>query len=146
MVETIHWNRQRKNYRRQIEHDRAVQAAVLRGEVPPEWSKHDERDEDDEMGDTFSITGDATHHHHYAESAQPGTQSESTTGTIKKASTLAIVALIAASLVGGSGIGAGVPWLLGAYGDSSSTTTNTNVTKSQNLGVEIEVIPGGSSQ
>ena len=57
MIETVHLNRQRRNHRRQLEHDRAVQAAVLRGEQPPEWSTDDELEGDD-VGDSFSVAGD----------------------------------------------------------------------------------------
>jgi hypothetical protein len=58
-------------------------------------------------------------------------------------SKLAKSALVAATLLGGGGgIGLAVPWLLGAF-DRPATTTTTNTYESQDLGVGIEVIPGG---
>ena len=129
MAETIHWNRQRKNYRRQIEHDRASHAAILRGEKPPAWSKHDERDEDGEMGDTFSITGDTTHHHHYPSSPeQRDTETEGTpvsgtvSGMLKKA------AISAALLGAGVGTGAGIPLAVSALlpSDPPAATVDTD--------------------
>lgn len=135
MVETVHLNRQRKNYRRQLEHDRAVQAAAIRGEQPPAWSKHDERDEDDSVGDNFSVQGDTTNHHHYP----PPTPAATPTAP-QTASTLVKAALVAAGLLGGGSLAAVVPWLLGAYDKTTTTTVNT----SQDLGMEVEVIPGGA--
>lgn len=69
MIETVHLNRQRRNHRRQLEHDRAAQAAVLRGEQPPEWSVQEEGD--DEMGDSFSIAGDTHVYQQPPPSPQP---------------------------------------------------------------------------
>lgn len=50
-------------------------------------------------------------------------------------------ALIAAGLAGAGGLGAAVPWMLGAY--SGDTTTTTNISQGeQQLGVDV--IPGGA--
>lgn len=48
---------------------------------------------------------------------------------------------LAAALVGGSGIGAAVPWALGAYREQAVTVENVG---DRQLG--IEVIPGGASR
>lgn len=107
MIETIHLNRQRKNHRRQIEHDRAAQAAVLRGEKVPEWSLHDERDEDEDgMGDSFSIAGD-THHYHQP----PPAEHASSPQPRSKVSDLIKGGLLTAAIASGPiGVGAGY-WL-----------------------------------
>ena len=133
MIEINHLNRQRKNYRRQLEHDRAAQSATLRGEKTPEWSLHDELNEDNEMGDTFSIAGDTVHHHY------PAAQQQQT--TTNKAFGIGKAALIAAGLLGSGALGTGVPWMLGAYDKESTTTT---IHESQDMGVGVEVIPGGA--
>jgi len=61
---------------------------------------------------------------------------------VSKVSRLAKSALIAAALLSGGGIGAVVPWLLGAFDRPAATTT---IHESQDLGVGIEVVPGGAS-
>lgn len=135
MTEIAHNHRQRRNHRRQLEHDRAVQAAALRGDTPPEWSQHDELDEGD-MGDNFSIAGDTVHnHYHTAPQQAQQTQQSSVAPTLAKA------ALVAAGLLGAGGIGAGIPWLLGAY-----DKVNTTITETQNLGVGVDVVEGGASK
>lgn len=124
MAEVIHYHRQRKNHRRQIEHDRAVQSAILRGDTPPEW---EEEMESSEMGDTFSIAGDTVHNHYQ-----------------KQASTAAKVALAAAGLLGAGGIGAVLPWLAGVYNAATTNTTTTITEPAPNMGVGIEVVEGGA--
>jgi len=133
MIETVHLNRQRKNHRRQLEHDRAIQAAALRGDALPEWSKHDELDEDDEMGDTFSISGDTIHHHHGVQETPKQPQPSVSSG-------LAKAAVVAAGLLGAGALGAGIPWMAGAYNNQ----THTTIQESQDMGVGVEVVPGGA--
>jgi hypothetical protein len=148
MVEALHHNRQRKNHRRQLEHDRAVQSAILRGDKPPEWSKH-ERDEDEDMGDSFSIVGDTTHHYHYDTPPPPSASSQPQEGNAAQpkstASTLAKAALVAAGLVAGGGLGAGIPWLAGAF-DKPAAVNTTIQQPAQNLGVGVDVVPGGATE
>ena len=110
MVETVHWNRQRKDYRRQIEHDRTVQAARLAGKNPPEWSKHDERDEDDDMGDSFSIAGDTTHHHY--PTPEPSAPQPTPPPTQPGLTPLQKAVVAAGLIVGGLGAGLGLAALL----------------------------------
>jgi len=137
LAEIVHHHRQRKEYRRQLDHDRATAAAVLRGDPLPVWSTPDERDEDDTMGDSFSVAGDTTHNHYYPEPAAPPTPTP--TNDDKKPSSLAKYAMIAAGLLGAGALGAGIPWLAGAYGDATTT-----INESQDLGVGVEVVPGGA--
>jgi len=108
MIETVHLNRQRRNHRRQLEHDRAVQAAALRGDTPPEWSTDDELGEDDDVGDSFSIAGDTNHYH------QPPTPPAPQPAPAPPSNGLADMVkggLLAAALASGP-IGAGVGWYL----------------------------------
>jgi len=106
MVETIHLNRQRKNHRRQLEYDRAVQAAVLRGEQPPEWSMHDELEGDDDMGDSFSVAGDTNHYHQPpAPQPAPPQQPRSSVADMVKGG------LLATAIASGP-LGAGLGWWL----------------------------------
>lgn len=83
------------------------------------------------MGDSFSVAGDT--HYHYQQSSMPQSPA--------KASTLAKAALVAAGLMGGAGIGAAVPLLLGA-----SDSTNTTIRETQELGVGVDVVPGGATE
>lgn len=53
------------------------------------------------------------------------------------------LALAAALALGGSGIGAGVPWLLGAYGKQAVTNVTTTAADRQ---IGVEVVPGGAGQ
>ena len=50
--------------------------------------------------------------------------------------------LLAAALLAGTGLGAGIPWLAGAYNRSGDTTNIS--TNDQALGVEV--VPGGADQ
>lgn len=158
MVETVHHNRQRKNHRRQIEHDRAAQAAVLRGDKPPKWSFHDERDEDDDMGDTFSIAGDTIYHNYYPApepepAAQPvetpapePVQPEEPPASADKPGwpTWVKAAATAAGLLGAGVAGHYIPSGGGAQ-DIPTTPTTTIIRETQDLGVGVEVVPGGAN-
>lgn len=55
--------------------------------------------------------------------------------------TWAKAALVAAGLVGAGGLGAAVPWMLGAYGGDTTTTTNISQGEQQ-LGVDV--VKGGA--
>ena len=108
----------------------------------------DETAEDEDMSQQVLIRSPVTHHHHHYDkpteepteepTVQPQEQAQP-----KQASKLATAALVAASVLGGGGLGAGIPWLLGAY--DQPTPTSTTIHESQNLGVGVEVIPGGAN-
>lgn len=51
---------------------------------------------------------------------------------------------LAAALLGGSGIGAAVPWALGAYGKQA--VTNTTIQQGSERQIGVEVIKGGASK
>jgi hypothetical protein len=86
--------------------------------------------------------GDNEIHYHY-ESGQPASTPASPTVPAAEAETPSgftwpKAALLAAALLAGTGLGAGIP------SSSSSTTTTTNPSNDQGLG--IEVVPGGAIQ
>jgi len=61
------------------------------------------------------------------------------------ASSLAKAALVTAGLLGGGGLGAGVPWLLGAY-DKPESVNTTVVQPADTQGLGVEVVPGGATE
>jgi hypothetical protein len=95
---------------------------------------------DDAMGVNI---GDHIHYHYDETPTLKTEESTPAVATPAKASRLASAALLAAGLLGGAGVAAAVPWMLGAY-ENTNTNTNTTVDKTQDLGVGIEVIPGGA--
>jgi len=79
-------------------------------------------------------------HNHYEQPRTPAQPAPAQPSS--KASGLATAALVAAGLLGGGGVGAAVPWLLGAY--DQTPATNTTIDKTQDMGVGVEVVPGGA--
>lgn len=79
-----------------------------------------------------------------ASPAVPATETPTTQGPA--GFTWPKAALLAAALIAGGGLAAGVPWLTGAYdkSESSNSTTINNLSDEQRLGIEVG--PGGAEQ
>ena len=126
--------------RRQLRTDYAMQARALGGEAA-------EMPDEEEMGNLI-VTGDiyGSNSADIVRALGNGTAGETPTPPpaptpppSNGVSRLAKAALIAAGLLGGAGIGAGVPWLLGAYDKAGDTTVIT-----PNGGYGVDVVPGGA--
>ena len=96
-------------------------------------------DGDDAMGVNI---GDHIHYHTAPESkeAQPEQQQPRAAPATGKAKAALLAAGLATGLIGGSAI----PWLAGAY--DKTQPADTIINQSENLGVGIEVVPGGAMQ
>jgi hypothetical protein len=123
-------------------HESRMKRLGLEGEESPE---------DEAMDQQVLIRSPVTHHYHYAQpsAAPPSASSQPQEGNTAKpkstASTLAKAAMVAAGLVAGGGLGAGIPWLAGAF-DKPAAVNTTIQQPAQNLGVGVEVVPGGATE
>lgn len=75
---------------------------------------------------------------------QPAPQQPEPPPPTNKASTLAKAALVAVGLLGGGGLGAAVPWMLGAYNQQPGATTT--IENTHDMGVGVEVVQGGAME
>lgn len=77
---------------------------------------------------------------------QPSTPAATaaTTGPSGWAQNLGRAAVVAAGLLGAGGLGAGIPWLAGAYSRQAVTNITQPVQASDQQRLGVEVVPGGA--
>lgn len=145
------WRRQQLDYRRRVRDDHAVQVKSLGGEAT-------DMSGDEEMGNLIvtgdiignnadqilhALTGGQEQPQQPQQPTEPATPqpTEPTTpqqpvqqGGLPGWAKAALIAL------GAAGLGAGVPWALGAY--SKTSTTNINQGRESQIGVDV--VPGGA--